>query len=95
MNKLGVQRIDFFRQRNNFQCVIFGALGFSTKLIMERTGLTEAQVTYRLHKVGVRRRDYWNGVSPVAQNVIERTYSLAAQYTKQQIRGMLDAKKGK
>lgn len=57
---------------DELQCAILGALGFSTKMIMEQTGLTHCQVTYRLGKGRIKRADYRNGESAIAQRVMER-----------------------
>lgn len=57
----------------DLQCAILAGLGFSTKMIMERTGLTACQVTYRLHKAEIKRADYRNGESAMAQRIIERS----------------------
>jgi hypothetical protein len=44
----------------------------STKYIGERTGLTNCQITYRLAKAGIKRADYRNGGSDMAQRVLQR-----------------------
>ena len=53
----------------DFQTVILAQLGFSTKFIIEKVGFTPCQVSYRLHKAGVKRSDYRNGHSVVARSV--------------------------
>jgi len=55
------------------ECAILGALGFSTKFIMERTGLTHCQVGYRLNKGSIKRADYRNGQSEMAERVLNRS----------------------
>ncbi len=57
---------------DELECRILGGMGLSTKCIMERTGLTHSQVTYRLHKAGVKRKDYRDGTSDMAHLVIDR-----------------------
>lgn len=54
------------------QCAILGALGFSTKFIAEQTGLSFCQISYRLNKGKIKRADYRNGESEMAQRVIQR-----------------------
>jgi len=44
-----------------------GALGYSTRMIQNETGFTACQVNYRLHKEGIKRKDYRDGVSEIAQ----------------------------
>lgn len=57
----------------DLQCAILAALGFSTQMIAERTGLTNSQITYRLKKAAIKRADYRNGESAMAQRVLERS----------------------
>lgn len=56
----------------DLECAILGALGFSTKFIMERTGLTHCQVGYRLNKGSIKRKDYRDGSSAMAERVLAR-----------------------
>lgn len=56
----------------DLQCAILGALGFSTKYIMEQTGLTACQISYRLRKGTIKRADYRDGTSAMAQRVVDR-----------------------
>lgn len=56
----------------DFTCAQLGAWGFSTQAIAKRTGLTKCQVTYRLHKAAIKRKDYRDGISHVA-NLIENS----------------------
>lgn len=57
---------------SELQCAILGALGFSTKFIMAETGLTQCQVSYRLGKGRIKRADYRNGESDMAEMVLRR-----------------------
>jgi hypothetical protein len=59
------------------QCAILGGQGFSTKMICERTGLSPFQVAYRLKKGAIKRADYRNGNSDVAEQVLSRTARLS------------------
>jgi len=52
------------------RCAILGGMGFSTKMICEQTGLSPCQVSYRLNKANIHRRDYRDGISDVAQRVM-------------------------
>jgi hypothetical protein len=38
---------------------------------MRKTGLTACQVTYRLHKEGIKRMDYRNGDSQFSQKMLQ------------------------
>lgn len=55
----------------DLQCAILAALGFSTQHIMEQTGLSAGQISYRLRKGVIKRADYRNGTSAMAQRVME------------------------
>lgn len=67
------RRVDLLNDPADFQCAALGAQGFSTKFLMERTGLSACQVTYRLHAASVRRCDYRNGHSQVAKALLKQT----------------------
>lgn len=56
----------------DLQCAILASLGFSTKYIMEMTGLSACQVSYRLGKGRIKRKDYRDGTSDMAHRVVER-----------------------
>ncbi len=55
---------------DELRCAMLAGMGFSTKLIVKETGLTPCQVTYRLNKARIKRADYRNGQSHVAQMTI-------------------------
>lgn len=69
----------------DINCAILAGMGFSTKMIMEQTGLTACQISYRLHKGRIFRRDYRDGNSDVAQ----RMMNTANRMTHKEIRGLL------
>ena len=71
------RRVDFFRNSDDLEAVVLAGLGFSTALIVKKTGLTPCQVSYRLGKARVKRSDYRNGGSQVAKVVIANTADLA------------------
>lgn len=54
----------------DLQCAILGGMGFSTKMIAERTGLSPCQISYRLNKASIKRRDYRDGTSDVADRML-------------------------
>ena len=64
------QRVQW-TSNEDLRCAILGAMGFSTKFIAEQTGLSPCQISYRLHKGSIKRTDYRNGESAMAQRVIE------------------------
>jgi hypothetical protein len=63
------RRVNFFESEKDMEVLILGELGFSTRFITGTTGLTPCQVGYRLHKGEVRRGDYRNGESAIAQQL--------------------------
>lgn len=74
-----------FRTPGDAMVVVLAQLGFSTHLIRVRTGLTESQITYRLHKAkGLEKNKYgyrvaWrNGTSKVAQTILSE-YEMVMQ----------------
>ena len=62
---------------DDFACALLGSLGFSTKLIMARTGLSPSQIGYRLKVGGIKRSDYRNGESLLADTMINRGQFIA------------------
>lgn len=65
------RRVDWWVYKEDYECAYLGALGFSTRYIMSKTGLTNGKVTYRLKKASIRRMDYRNGSSPFATVVLK------------------------
>jgi hypothetical protein len=76
----------------DFKCVLLGGLGFSTKLIMEHTDLRPSQIAYRLRKGDIRRSDYRNGESSVAENLLQRAQTVAVPAIKQHLRSFNNTK---
>lgn len=74
---------------DDFECVLLGSLGFSTRLIQNRTGLTPSQVAYRLRRAGVKRADYRNGESTLATSVYRNSRNLAMPSVEAQLRDVL------
>ena len=62
---------------DDFKCAIMGSLGFSTNLIMRHTEFTPWQVGYRLRKAEIRRSDYRNGESAVAESMLQNARVIA------------------
>lgn len=71
--KVATPRRVNWQDGDDFECAHLGALGFSTTHISSHTGLSAHQITYRLHKAGIRRVDFRNGTSPFAQIVLDLT----------------------
>jgi len=58
---------------HDFEVALLGSYGFSRRYAVEQTGLTPSQITYRLHKAGIRLRDYRDGTNVAAKAVMEAT----------------------
>lgn len=58
-------------------CEMMGMAGFSYKAMMKTLGLTRTEVKYRLKRIKVRIRDYRDGDSPLARQVISRLDEVA------------------
>ena len=74
---------------DDFKCALLGSLGFSTRLIMRHTDLTPSQIGYRLRKGEIRRSDYRNGDSSVAESMMQRARSVAVPALKQHLRSVI------
>mgnify|MGYP000308251149 CR=1 FL=1 len=55
----------------DIQCIVLARLGFSTKTIASRTGLSPGAISYRLKLLNVKISDYRNGRSELSQRFIE------------------------
>jgi hypothetical protein len=73
-------------------CGILGQMGMSTKCIMEQTGLTYCQVTYRLKRAGVVRKDYRDGISNTAMSMMRMAMNRPMAY-KVEMLGVVPNKK--
>lgn len=62
-------RVHFEPTTEDYAAVLMASMGFSTKHITERTGLTPSQVSYRTAIAGVKRKDYRDGVSGMAVKI--------------------------
>lgn len=69
---------------DELRCAILAGMGFSTAFIMAETGLTACQISYRLRKAAIKRADYRNGGSAMAERMLG--YIPAS---KQAIRGIM------
>ena len=74
---------------DDFRCALMGSLGFSTRLIMEHTGLTPSQVGYRLRLGGIKRSDYRNGSSEIATTMLRKARVIAMPAVKEHLREVL------
>lgn len=64
------RRVDFANLEDDFEVAMLGSLGKSTKFIAKYTGLSPCQVTYRLSRGRIKRRDYRDGTSGVSKEIL-------------------------
>jgi hypothetical protein len=64
------RRVDWWIYQEDHECALLGAMGFSTRYIASRTGLSPGKIGYRLKKATIKRMDYRNGDSSVAKMVL-------------------------
>jgi hypothetical protein len=77
---------------DDFKCAIMGSLGFSTNLIMRHTDFTTSQIGYRLRKAEIRRSDYRNGESAVAESMLQNARMIAIPTVKAHLKELMLAK---
>lgn len=65
------RRVDFAREGEDFEVALLGSLGKSTKFIVKYTGLSPCQVTYRLGRGKIKRKDYRDGTSAVSKKILD------------------------
>lgn len=75
--KVAARSVIFTRNPEDFDVALMGSLGFSTKAIMNKTGLSFSQVIYRLNKGKIRRVDYRNGETTLSQFILKKNAELA------------------
>src|SRR5437870_2518268 len=67
--KQAPRRVDFIGDRADHALLTYIGLGYSSRFIVSRTGLTLWQISYRamkLRRIGISRSDYRNGQGIVA-----------------------------
>lgn len=74
---------------DDFHCALLGSLGFSTRLINSRTGLSTGQIAYRLRKGSIKRQDYRNGDSPLATRILTQSRRVAVGAVQAHIKHVL------
>lgn len=78
-----------FQHPSDFEAAMLGSFGFSTNAIAKRTGLTKCQVTYRLGRFGIYRRDYREGKNIGAEAVVRVAMKELHNPLSKQLRGRL------
>jgi hypothetical protein len=69
------QPVDFGNNDHDLECAILGEAGWHTSAIARETNLTESQVQYRLGRAGVKRKDYRDGRSEMANFMLTQIRS--------------------
>ena len=63
-------KVSFSESETDRRVATLAEFGMSTKFICEETGLTPCQVSYRLNKAQIKRRDYRDGKNAVAEIIL-------------------------
>ena len=69
--------VDYLHKREDYDCALLGALGFSSRYIQSKTGLRNTQIQYRLRKAQISRMDFRNGDSIYARLVLRNMRAVA------------------
>ena len=77
--------VDFVNNPQDFEVILLGALGRSTKFIISQVGYSPCQITYRLHKMDIRRADFRNGESELSQRLLNVEKKVASNYLRRKI----------
>lgn len=67
--KIPWRRVDPYNNPEDHECFIQAMLGRSNKCIYGKTGLSNGRISYRLKHWGVKRMEYRDGTSSLAQQV--------------------------
>ena len=78
-------------QGEDFHCAMLASLGFSSSLIQLRTGLSPGQIGYRLRMGSIRRQDYRNGNSQLADRILSQSHRIAVSEVRSHIKKVLSA----
>ena len=70
------RRVNLLRGED-FHCVMLAGLGFSSRLIQTRTGLSSGQIGYRLRIGSNKRQDYRNSDSQLADRILNQSHRIA------------------
>lgn len=81
--ELTIERI--LSDPDTFECLVLAGLGFSYKLIKEKTGLSFAQIGLRLRKAGLKTRYYRNGETVLANHVQQNAHKFTETVIRKQL----------
>jgi hypothetical protein len=78
-------------QGEDFHCAMLASLGFSSHLIHKRTGLSKGQIAYRLRMGAIKRQDYRNGHSMLADRILSQSHRVAVTEVRAHIKNVLSS----
>lgn len=78
-------------QGEDFHCAMLASLGFSSRLIQSRTGLSNGQIAYRLRMGAIKRQDYRNGDSQLADRILSQSHRVAVAEVRAHIKNVLSS----
>ncbi len=64
---------------------ILAGVGFSNRLIEEKTGLSRGQIKSRLRFLRITRKMYRDGLSPVSRYTVQKSQIFAAHWVDKQL----------
>jgi hypothetical protein len=76
---------------DDFHCAMLASLGFSTSLIHSRTGLSPGQIAYRLRMGAIKRNDYRNGDSQLAERILSQSHRVAVSEVRSHIKKVISS----
>ena len=83
MKKHKVRYVDFLNNPKDFEVLVLGSLGQSTKSIIAKIGYSPCQISYRLHKQGIKRMAFRNGESELSKRVLGMVRPTAIKFLRQ------------
>lgn len=80
------RRINPLTDEGTFLCLLLAGLGFSDKLIREKTGLSTGQISLRTRRYGLQRKHYRNGESLISKRVLSSSRAFVSGKLRRQCR---------
>lgn len=69
--------VDFLNKRKDQECALLVALGYSNRLVFQKTGYSNGQIHYRARKAGISRMDFRNGEGVFAKIALAQVREIA------------------
>lgn len=82
-------RVAFLARQQDFDCLMLARFGMELKTIARHTRMSVGQVSYRLHKLGVKVQDFRRGQGVYARMVLEGLKARAARQITVEVRAQI------